>query len=134
MSEKINRLNQIFVKNEIQAAYLFGSQRDSGLRFLKGEKMRADDFSDLDIGLLLKTPPSHMYDFYGKIYCDLSAIFEPFSVDIVFLHEVNYFIKFEILKGHRIFSRDEEFVDAFEEQVTKFASDLSFKRRMFEAD
>ena len=40
----------------------------------------------------------------------------------------------EFNKGHRTYSSDEKFADEYEENVGKFASDLSFKRKMFEKD
>ena len=73
-----------------------------------------------------------MYKLYGNLYYDLSIIFEPFNIDIVFLHEANSLLKFEIIKGPCIYTLDEKFADEYEENVMKFASDLSFKRKMFE--
>jgi predicted nucleotidyltransferase len=130
----MNRLNKIFEKYEVMTAYLFGSQRESGLKFFKGQKIKIEKTSDLDFGLLLKASPRDMYKFYGNLYYDLSAIFEPFSIDIVFLHEVDSLFKYEIIKGCRIYEKDEKFADEYEEAVMKYASDLSFKRKMFEQD
>jgi len=133
-SNKINRLARVFKKNEILLAYLFGSQKEAGLKYLNGKKTTIEETSDLDIGILLKTPPVDMYKFYGNLYYDLSTIFEPFKADIVLLHEVNFLLKFEIIKGHRIYTSNEKFADEYEEHVMKFASDLYFKRKMFEKD
>ena len=134
MSDKRTTLTRVFKKNEITLAYLFGSQRDAGLNYLYGEKAIIDETSDLDIGILMKTPPLSMYKFYGSIYSDVATIFDPFNIDIVFLHEVNFLLKFEIIKGHRIYAADEKFADDYEENVMRFASDLSFKRKISEED
>jgi len=75
-----------------------------------------------------------MYKLHGDLYFNLSTIFEPFNIDIVFFHEVSYLLKFDIIKGRRIYTLDEEFADEYEESVMRFASDLSFKRKMFEKD
>jgi len=88
----------------------------------------------LDIGLLVKSPPDSMYEFYGNLYLDLSKLFEPFNVDIVFLHEVNALFKYEIICGHRIYTSDERMAGEYEENIQKIASDLSSKRKIFEKD
>jgi len=134
MANKISRLNKLFKKYEVILAYLFGSQKDSGLKYIKEQEVTIEEASDLDIGILLKNLPVNMYKLYGNLYYDLSIIFEPFNIDIVFLHEVNSLLKFEIIKGPRIYTLDEKFADEYEENVMKFASDLSFKRKMFEED
>lgn len=134
MDNKISCLCRVFEKHNVLSAYLFGSQKDSGMKYLYGQRAKTEETSDLDVGILLKTPPPRLYKFYGDLYYDLSALFEPFNVDIVFLHEVNSLLKYEIIAGHRVYALDEEFADEYEENVMKFASDLSFKRKMFEKD
>lgn len=134
MANKISRLKKLFKKYEVILAYLFGSQKDSGLKYLKEQEVTIEETSDLDIGILLKKLPVNMYRLYGNLYYDLSSIFESFNIDIVFLDEVNSLLKFEIIKGHNIYTSDEKFADEYEENIVKFASDLSFKRKMFEKD
>ncbi|MGB9682168.1 MAG: hypothetical protein ACP5RW_00645 [bacterium] len=65
-----------------------------------------------------------MYRFYGDLYYELSEVFEPFNIDIVFLNKVNYLMKYEIICGYRIYTEDEEI-------VVKIASDLAFKQKLF---
>ncbi len=60
--------------------------------------------------------------------------FEPFNIDIVILNEVDYLMKFEIIKGYRIYAEDEKNADDYEEIVMKFAEDVAFKQKMFEKD
>lgn len=134
MIDKTDKLNRLFKKYKIILAYLFGSQKDSALKYLSGHKGAVEKTSDLDIGILLETHPVNMYRLYGDLYYDLSTIFEPYNIDVVLLHEVNFLLKFEIIKGHCIYTSNEKFADEYEEKVVKFASDLSFKRRMFEKD
>lgn len=134
MPDKISQLARVFKKNGIILAYLFGSQKEAGLKYLYEKKVIIEETSDLDIGILLKAPPVNMYKLYGNMYYDLSNIFDPFNIDIVFLHEANFLLKFDIIKGHRIYASDEKFADEYEEKVMKFASDLAFKRKMFEED
>lgn len=133
-ADKISRLNRLCKKHKVLLIYLFGSQKDAGLKYLNEQNVHIEKTSDLDIGILLESPPVNMYKLHGDLYLNLSAIFESFNIDIVFFHEASYLLKFDIIKGYRIYILDEEFVDEYEESVMKFASDLSFKRKMFEED
>ena len=139
-ADNISRLNQLCEKHRVLLVYLFGSQKHAGLKYLhehnihNEQNVHIEKTSDLDIGILLENPPASMYKFHGDLYLNLSAIFEPFNIDMIFFHEVSYLLKFDIIKGHRIYAADEELADEYEEKVMKFASDLSFKRKMFEKD
>ena len=50
------------------------------------------------------------------------------------MHKVSFILRFEIIKGYRIYASNEDEADDYEETVTRFASDLSFTRTMFEQD
>ncbi len=134
MADKINKLNKLCKKYRIVLAYLFGTQQDAGFKYLQGQMIGIEKTSDLDIGLLVKSPPDRMYEFYGNLYLDLSKLFEPFNVDIIFLHEVDALFKYEIVCGRRIYASDERIADEYEENIQKTASDLSLKRKIFEKD
>ena len=116
----IEKLIEVFKKYGVDIAYLFGSQKDKGLRFLKGEEVKPNTNSDLDIGIHVKELPKNMFDFYGELYSELSSIFEPFEIDIVLLNEVNYIIKYEIITGYRIYAENEDFADEYEFQTKAF--------------
>lgn len=130
----IEKLIEVFKKYGVDIAYLFGSQKDKGLRFLKGEEVKPNTNSDLDIGIHVKELPKNMFDFYGGLYSELSSIFEPFEIDIVLLNEVDYIIKYEIITGYRIYAENEDFADEYEEIIIKFAEDINFKQKLFEDD
>jgi predicted nucleotidyltransferase len=134
MTDKMNKLKSLCKKHRILLVYLFGTQQDAGLHYLQGQKVVTEKTSDLDVGLLVESPPDSMYEFFGNLYLDLSRLFKPFNVDIVFLHEMDALFKFEIVCGRRIFASDERQADEYEENIQKIASDLSFKRKMFEKD
>jgi len=50
------------------------------------------------------------------------------------MHEVNPLLQYEIIKGRRIYERDEFSADEFEERIMKMAEDLSFKKKIFDKD
>ncbi len=129
-----DELKMVFKKFQVSIVYLFGSQMESGILYLQGKKNKVEKGSDLDIGIAFKNPPKDVYQVYGGLYVDLSKFFKPFNVDIVFMHEVSFIFRFEIINGYRIYALDEEDADNYEEMVMKFASDLYYKRKMFETD
>lgn len=131
-----DELRAIFKENKVLLAYLFGSNQDIGRRYLEDSSSETEPHmaSDLDLGILLPPSSATMYKSYGQLYLDLSRFFTPFHLDIVLLHEVHSLIKFEIICGHRIYAKDEQFADDYEDLIIKFASDLAVKRRMFEPD
>ncbi|MBU1338207.1 MAG: nucleotidyltransferase domain-containing protein [Acidobacteria bacterium] len=126
MNPRNQEIAKIFAGHHVQAAYLFGSRKSEGLAFLAGAKNlpQPDPTSDLDIGILLSHPPTSLFTLHGDLYAALSDLFRPFDIDIVFLHEVDALLQFDIISGHRIFTHDEESTDEYEEYIMKKASDL----------
>lgn len=83
----------------VKMAYLFGSQKESGIAFLDGKLQNIDEKADLDIGVVLEKPPLDIFDAYGELYAELSILFRPFNVDLVFLQETDIFFQYEAIKG-----------------------------------
>ncbi|NWF91473.1 MAG: nucleotidyltransferase domain-containing protein [Syntrophaceae bacterium] len=131
---KRDELADILKKQEVKLAYLFGSQREAGVSFLKGITPVIADEADLDIGVVFKEFPQDAFKTYGELYADLSLFFEPFRIDLVFLQETGILFQYEAILGELIYHDDESFLEAYEEKVLKKASDLSFKKDAFESD
>lgn len=129
-------LDDLFKQHRVRIAYLFGSQKDKGVAFLKGQSIEIERDSDLDIGVVLEDLPSpeQRLDLYMNLYADLSEVFNPFNIDLVLLQETDTLFQYEAIKGELIYYDDEEFLDSYEELVIKKAEDLSFKRIEFEKD
>ncbi len=92
--------------------------------------LNAEDISDLDLAVSFKSIPSDPMKIYGVLYKELSEVFEPFSIDLVFMHEVDTLFQYEIIKGIRIFEKAESLADEVEEMIMKRAEDLAFKKRI----
>lgn len=114
--------------------YFFGSQADRGKKYIEGEDISPDAFSDLDIAVAFKTPPAEPIRIYGDLYKEISKILDPFNIDLVFMHEVDTLFQYEIIKGSRIYEKDEHLTDEFEEMIMKMAGDLSFKGRILKRE
>ncbi|MBI3600749.1 MAG: nucleotidyltransferase domain-containing protein [Nitrospinae bacterium] len=127
-------LSELLKSHNVKIAYIFGSQRESGIAFLNDRNFTIDERADLDIGVVFEKLPQDIYEAYGELYADLSLLFEPFNVDLVFLQETDMLFQFEAIKGELIYCEDEDFLDEYEEMVMKMASDLSFKKAEFEKD
>lgn len=128
------RIRDIAERFDCVLIYFFGSQADKGRRYLEGEHVRADPFSDLDIGVAFKETPTEAIKIYGRIYQEMSELLEPFNVDLVFLHELGALFRYEIIKGLRVYEKDEHRADEFEEEVMKRAEDLRFKKKIFDRE
>lgn len=127
-------INEIAEKYEISMIYLFGSQAELGERYLHGEDIKPEPYSDLDIAVFFEKLPENSIKTYGELYRDFCILFEPFEIDLVFMHEQDSLFQYEIIKGIRIYAKDEEFADEYEELIMKKASDLSFKQKEFIRD
>jgi predicted nucleotidyltransferase len=118
----------------LSSIYLFGSQAEKGSRYLDSKSVLPDVFSDLDVAIAFETPPVDAIASYGILFREISKIFEPFNVDLIFIHEVNPLLQYEIIKGIRIYAKDEFSADEFEEKIMKMAEDLSFKKKTLDKD
>jgi len=118
----------------ISLIYLFGSQAEKGNRYFQGEEVLPDAPADLDIAVAFEKPPFSALKIYGILYREISEIFDPFTIDLVFMHEVNVLFQCEIIKGIRIYEKNEFLADEFEERILKISEDLSFKKRIFDKE
>lgn len=130
----MKNLIQIMVKYKVGLCYLFGSQRDIGIDFVNGKEITITKSSDLDIGILFNSYPENSMEIYGSLYLDLSFVFEPFEIDLIFLNKANTFLQYEAIKGYLLYCTNEFIREEFEEMILKKASDLSYKRKEFEKD
>ncbi len=112
--------------------YFFGSQADEGRRYLNGEYISPDFFSDLDVAIAFREPPVKAIKIYGDIYKEMSELLEPFNIDLVFMHELGALFQYEIIKGLRVYEKDERLTDELEEEVMKGAEDLMFKKKVLD--
>jgi predicted nucleotidyltransferase len=127
-------LRNLAEKYGIAVIYLFGSQSENGARYLQGNGINVEDLSDLDAAVFFNDIPSNPMKVYGALYKELSEVFEPFNIDLVFMHEVDTLFQYEIIKGIRIFAEDTSLADELEEMILKRAEDLAFKKRIMDRE
>jgi hypothetical protein len=78
--------------------------------------------------------PEKRLKIYGELYLELSKVFEPFNIDLIFLEETSPLLQYEAIKEYRFYEDNTEWAEEYEEKITKIASDLLIKRRMVEGD
>jgi len=130
----LDKLSTVFQKYGVKIAYLFGSQKEKGIEFLRGGSVQSGKGSDLDIGVVFEKLPEKAVLLYGEINAELVDIFEPFNIDLVLLQETDSLFEYEAIKGEVIYCEDQEFLDEYEELVMKKAGDLAYKWKEFERD
>lgn len=99
--------------NNIEAVYLFGSQAEN----------RANENSDIDIGILLKEDTSkkikvELYKEFVKAGLD--------KIDLVILNRASYLLAFEVVKNNNLIYKKENF-DAASYQSLVIKKFLDFK-------
>jgi len=128
---KASKIRDLAKRYGITLVYLFGSQAENGARYLAGDNIiKVEDLSDLDVAVAFENIPAEAIKIYGALYKEFSEIFAPFYIDLVFLHDMETLFQYEIIKGERIFNKDEFSTDEFEEKIMKMAEDLAFKQRI----
>ncbi|MBI5525739.1 MAG: nucleotidyltransferase domain-containing protein [Deltaproteobacteria bacterium] len=130
----MSALTEIAQRHGLSVVYLFGSRAQEGAAYLEDGRAASDSGSDLDIAVGFEKPPEDAVHAFGVIYKDLSAIFEPFAIDLVFVHEANPLFRYEIIKGVRVYETDPDAADALEERVIKIAADLAVKKRIMDRE
>jgi predicted nucleotidyltransferase len=123
LSESLSRLVE---KYSLSVIYTFGSRSKEALDFVLGRN-RILDFkgSDLDIGV--QPQPAVQLSVHQKV--DLAAaledLFEAQRVDLVVLPEADPFLAANIIRGERLYCRDETEADEYELYVLRRAGDLA---------
>jgi len=106
----INRFNKICKDYDILAVYIFGSMSKEGIAILNGKKpKKIDSLADIDLGIVFfkkQLNPNKRIKVYSGLYLELSDIFSPFTLDLVFLQETGIIIQFEAINGILAFAKD----------------------------
>lgn len=122
-----NKFKKICKDYGILAAYLFGSIAKEGAGLLNGKKPgKLDPLADIDLGVVFikkHLNTKERMKTYSRLYTELSEIFSPFNLDLVFLQETGVNIQFEAINGILAYSRDEDLRIDYEERIIKFYQD-----------
>jgi predicted nucleotidyltransferase len=115
----------------VEAAYLFGSRLEDGLRALNGVEVSGEG-SDVDVGVYFggRFAAERLAD----LQVALEEVLEPLRVDLVPLDRVDALFQFRAIDGHRVFEADSSRADLFELAVMRRAAELLPIQRRIERE
>jgi len=127
MSDRHRQLTKIAQQFSLDIIYAFGSHAKEALAFLKGEVKHISfpPRSDLDIGV--KPAKGKKLDVHQKV--ELALLFEDlFSaprVDLIVIPEVDPFIAANVIRGERIYAKDDNLADEYDLYILRRAGDIA---------
>ena len=120
-------LHRICKEYRILSVYLFGSMAKEGAELLNDIiPDTVDSLADIDVGIVFIQSVSNTVErikIYKKLYADLSTLFSPINLDLVFLQETGVILQFEAINGQLVYSHDEDQSMDYEEKVIKYYQD-----------
>ena len=126
MKERKENLNEIAVKFDLDIIYTFGSHAKEVLEWVegKGPTFSVPPLSDVDIGV----KPSLEVELSVKekvhLALALEDLFSVNRVDLVVVTEADPFLAANIIRGERIYSKDEHEADEYDLYILRRAGDL----------
>lgn len=132
LAEKLEALCCAF---RIQVLYVFCSRAYEIRRAIEGIG-QTDSASLSDVDVAVKLPACEEFSIRQKaeLAVELEDLFGVNRVDLVVLSEADPFLAANIVRGERLFARDERSADEYELYVLRRAGDLApFERERIEA-
>ncbi len=125
---KIVKFNKLCADYGILAAYAFGSGAEKAVELIEGRETEGikDPLADIDLGMVFhakRLSPGERIKTYGRLYSELSEIFSPFTLDLIFLQETGVILQFEAINGISVYTSDDDKRLEYEEHVIKFYQD-----------
>ncbi|MCD6295900.1 MAG: hypothetical protein J7M30_01975 [Deltaproteobacteria bacterium] len=125
MKERRKILNQIAERFELSIIYAFGSNAGALLEWLEYERseLSISSSSDMDIGV--KPYPGKKLSVQEKVYLTMALedLFAVRNIDLVVIPEVDPFLAANIVRGERIYCRNEYEADEYDLYILRRAGD-----------
>jgi predicted nucleotidyltransferase len=125
MNARQTALNQLCDRFRVDGLYVFGSRAgEVKAWFDTPSQGLAESASDVDIGV--KPSASVHFDVDQKVLLALSLedLLEVPRVDLVSLDEADPFVAANIIRGERLFARDDYLADEYDLYILRRAGDL----------
>jgi len=127
MSDRHRQLTKIAQQFSLDIIYAFGSHAKEALAFLRGEikEIPFPPRSDLDIGV--KPSKRAKLDVHQKVELaiTLEDLFSAPRVDLIVIPEVDPFIAANVIRGERIYVKDENLADEYDLYILRRAGDIA---------
>ena len=126
MTERKQRLSQIAKKIGLDIIYAFGSRAQEVAESLKRERsaLSISPLSDVDIGV--RPSSGRQLSVKEKVHLGMALedLFSVNRVDLVVITEVDPFLAANIIRGERIYCKDEYEADEYDLYILRRAGDL----------
>ena len=127
MKDRKKRFNQIADRFKLDIVYAFGSNAGGVVEWLGGTRagLSLSPLSDVDIGV--RTSPERKLTVKEKVQLALALedLFSVSRVDLVVIQEADPFLAANIIRGERIYCRDEYRADEYDLYILRRAGDLA---------
>lgn len=107
----------------LDSLYAFGSQAQSAVRSIEMNTPMPPSESDLDMGVLPRNPLSVIQKI--ELALALETMFDVSRVDLVALPEADPFLAVNIIRGERLYARENYQSDEYELYLLRRAGDLA---------
>jgi len=126
MANKAEILYQIAMKYDLDIIYAFGSRSKEVAEYVKKRRIElsVSPLSDVDIGV--KPGLGKRLSIKEKVHMslELEDFFGANRVDLVVIPEVDPFLAVNVIRGERIFCKDEYKADEYDLYILRRAGDL----------
>lgn len=125
-NERLETLEQICLQFGVAALFAFGSRAKEVSRWFTGQRLRLESsLSDVDIGVKAMADVTWSVVEKVRLAVALEGLLECPRVDLVALDEADPFLAVEVIRGVRLFARDESVADEYDLYVLRRAGDLA---------
>ncbi len=126
MTDRYAALTEICRKFDIAIFYIFGSRAQEVREWIDGSRVElSPGSSDVDVGVKASSGTKWSVKEKVEIAIALEDFFGCHRVDLVVLNTANPFLAEEIIKGERLYARDEYEADEYDLYVLRRAGDLA---------
>ncbi len=127
MKERRKVVKQIVERFELSSMYTFGSNANEVLEWLEHErpKISISHLSDVDIGV--KPCAGKQLSTKEKVHLSMALedLFSIHRVDLVVISEADPFLAANIVRGERLYCKDEYEADEYDLYILRRAGDLA---------
>lgn len=125
-NERLNALQQICVQFGVAVLYVFGSRAKQVSHWFTGELLCLESGpSDVDIGAKAVRDVTWSVTEKVRLAMALEELLQCPRVDLVVLDEADPFVAAEVIRGERLFARDQSVADEYDLYVLRRAGDLA---------
>ena len=124
-SDRLQALMQICQQYSAIALYVFGSRAQEARQWLDGLLLDLRGSADVDVGV--RASPGSIWSVKDKVRLALALenLMGCMRIDLVVLQEADPFLAVEIIRGERLYTRDEYEADEYDLYILRRAGDLA---------